>query len=485
MKRTKLLAAVLAGAFAVCPMMALAADVPEVTREEYRYYLEDYAWDKVGRDEYAYYSDDELKAMISGAVKAENLDQLLQQEMGIDTNDSGYMQLVQRELMLDFDYSLDELYQYTDAELEQLLARHYIDEERLFIKNMLYKYYDTDLNTEPYSMLELLKIYYQVDLKTDHNIDESFDNMTSSEVTDHYDSLILIDALQEVHGTEIDYSVYSLEELRDLRKKDVFMESLQNEYGITEDLSAYSGEELEIMRDKYQAAKFIKLFHDVEVDAESHTLTELNSLRGRLDAEKSLRNMGITKDLSRYNDEAVERLYLEELWMRNIGDGRDLSIYTTEELDDLYYDMLTARATADLLELRAEINAEEAAERAEAEKELRIRINGELMYLPENDKQYTPIGYAYKSDAPVITRNDRVYLPYEAMFDVLGAEATLNAHTGVITAQKDGVTAVFDTASGEVFMTETHTYVQLRSAAAAVGAAVTWTPMPHLIQIQY
>ena len=75
------------------------------------------------------------------------------------------------------------------------------------------------------------------------------------------------------------------------------MESLQNEYGITEDLSAYSGEELEIMRDKYQAAKFIKLFHDVEVDAESHTLTELNSLRGRLDAEKSLRNMGITKDL--------------------------------------------------------------------------------------------------------------------------------------------------------------------------------------------
>jgi len=41
MKRTKLLTAVLAGAFAVCPMMALATDVQEVTREEYRYYLED------------------------------------------------------------------------------------------------------------------------------------------------------------------------------------------------------------------------------------------------------------------------------------------------------------------------------------------------------------------------------------------------------------------------------------------------------------
>ncbi len=485
MKRTKLLTAVLTGAFAVCPMMALAADVPEVTREEYRYYLEDYAWDEVGRDEYSYYSDDELKAMISEAVKAEILDQLLQQEMGIDANDSGYMQLVQRELMLDFDYTLDELHQYTDAELEQLLARRYIDEERLFIKNMLYKYYDTDLNTEPYSMLELLKIYYQVDLKTDHNIDESFDNMTSSEVTDHYDSLILIDALQEAHGTEIDYSVYSLEELRDLRKKDINIENLQNEYGVTEDLSVYSAKEIEILHDKYQAAKFIKLFHDVDVDVESHTLTELQSWRSRLDAEKSLRNMGITKDLSRYNDEAVERLYLEELWERNIGDGRDLSIYTTEELDGLYYGVLTARATADLLELRAKINADEAAERAEAEKKLRIRINGELMYLPENDKQYTPIGYAYKSDAPVITRNDRVYLPYETMFDVLGAEAALNAHTGVITAQKDGVTAVFDTASGEVFMTETHTYVQLRSAAAAFGAAVTWTPMPHLIQIQY
>ncbi|MBQ2021830.1 MAG: hypothetical protein II211_05410 [Peptococcaceae bacterium] len=485
MKRTKLLTAVLAGAFAMCPMMALAVDVPEVSREEYRYYLEDYAWDTVGRDEYAYYSDDELKAMISEAVKAEILDQMLQQGMGIDTDDSGYMQLVQRELMLDFDYTLDELRQYTDAELEQLLARHYIDEERLFIKNMLYKYYDTDLNTEPYSMLELLKIYYQVDLKTDHNIEESFDNMTSSEVTDHYDSLILIDALQAVHGTEIDYSTYSVEELRDLRKRDINIESLQVEYGVTEDLSVYSAKEIEILHDKYQAAKFIKLFHNVDVDVESHTLTELKSLRGRLDAEKSLRNMGIIKDLSRYNDEEVERLYLEELWMRNIGDGRDLSVYTTEELDDLYYGVLTARATADLMELRAKINAEEATDRAEKAKKLRIRINGELIYLPEAEAQYTPIGYAYISEAPVMMINDRAFLPYEVMFEALGAEAVLDENTDTITAEKNGVRAVFDKVSGKVVMTDTYTYVQLRSAAEAFGATATWTAVPHEINIRY
>lgn len=485
MKRTKLLTAVLVGAFAMCPMMALAVDGPEVSREEYRYYLEDYAWDTVGRDEYAYYSDDELKEMISEAVKAERLDQLLQQEMGIDDDDSGYMQLVQRELMLDFDYTMNELHQYTDAELEQLLVRHYIDEERLFIKNMLYKYYDTDLNTEPYSMLELLKIYYQVDLKTDHNIEESFDNMTSSEVVDHYDSLILIDALQKVNGTEIDYSVYSVDELRDLRQRDINIESLQDEYGITEDLSVYSAKEIEIMHDKYQAAKFIKLFHNVDVDVESHTLTELKSLRGRLDAEKSLRNMGIVKDLSRYNDEEVERLYLEELWERNIADGRDLSVYTTEELDDLYYEILTARATADLLELRAEINAEEAAERAKEATKLRIRVNDELMYLPEVDKQYIPIGYTYVSDAPVMMINDRAFLPYEVMFEALGAEAVLDENTDIITAEKNGVQAVFDKVSGKVVMTDTHTYVQLRSAAEALGATATWTPVPHEINIRY
>ncbi len=485
MKKTNLLAMLLAGVFTICPMMALAADVPDVTREEYRYYLEDYAWNEIGPDEYSPYSDDELKAMISKAVETDDLAQLIQQEMGLEEKENGYIQVIQRDLMIDFDYTIEEMRQYTDEELEQLLARCYIDEERLSFQELLYKYYDTDLNIEPYSMIDLNKIYLQVDLKQEYHIDTEFGDMTLKELSDSYDSLILIQALQEVHGTDLDYSMYSVDELRDLRKKDIYTETLQNEYGVTEDLSMYSGEEIEILRDKYQTAKFIKLFHDVDVDVESHTLTELKSLRGRLDDEKSLRNMGITKDLSQYTNEEVERLYLEESWERNIADGRDLSVYTTEQLDYLYAEALVAEMTSGLLELRAEINAEEAAERAEKAKKLRIRVNGELMYLPEADKQYTPIGYAYVSNAPVITRNNRVYLPYEVLFDALGAEAVFDDTTNTITAQKNDMTATFTAVSGEVLKENAYTYVQLRSAADALGATVTWTAMPHLIQIQY
>lgn len=487
MKKRKLLTGLLAGALAICPMMAMAAEVPEVSHEEYRYYLEDYVWNELGRGEYTYYTDEELKTMLNETLQEEEKGYLgvMQEELMLDKNDSSYMRMVQQELILDYGYTAEQMRQYTDDELELLLARNYIDKERLSYKELLRDYYNTDLNIEPYSMLDLAKIYLQVDLQQEYGIDVEFGDMTLFELNDYYDRAILIYALQEAHGTGIDYAEYSLEELRDLYKKDIYSEDLMQSYGVTEDLSVYTGEELELMHDKYVAAKFIKLFHGVDVDVESHTLAELQSLRGRLDAEKSLRGMGVTEDFSRYTNEEVERLCLEENWKRNIGDGRDLSVYTTDTLESLYYEMLLSEATEDLLELKREMEAENAAERAEEAKKLCIRINGELMYLPEDGETYTPIGYAYISDAPVLMKDNRAYLPYEVVFDALGAEVVPDDNADTVTAQKNGVQRVFAQAAGEVLITDTCTYVQLRSAADAFGANVTWTAMPHEINIQY
>lgn len=467
MKKTIVLLGVLAMTL-FRPIAAMANDVPEVSWEEYRYYLYDHAWDNIGRGEYAYYTENELKLMLNEKLAESN---------------SSYMQMVREELQTDFNYTIDQLQQYTDNELEQILAYNYIEQQRHDMVKTIYDYYDTEINTESFTMLELLGIYYQVVLEQDYNVVAEFDNtMTGHDIRLFYDRAIVIYSLQDTHGKDFDYDAYTLEKLRDMRKWDVYSEQLRSKYNVTEDLSGYTGTELEVLASKYRIANTLKTIYNIEVNIADYSLFELESWNERLSHEKELRSMGITTDLSGYNNEEVKRLWLETALQNTAKNHENLSQYTTDKLYDLYI----ASLTSDILEkVKAEKEAKEKAEAEAKAKKLRIRVNGELMYLPEADKQYTPIGYAYISEAPVMMINDRAFLPYEVMFEALGAEAVLDENTDTITAEKNGVRAVFDKVSGKVVMTDTYTYVQLRSAAEAFGATATWTAVPHEINIRY
>lgn len=480
MKHKKILAtAVLTGTMMVSGT-AFAADIPDVSRADYRYYLEDYAWDYVEKGEYAYHTDEELKALLNETLAKDN---------------TSYPQLVKEKLQDEYHYTAGELNGHTENELEKLLAYEYMQQQRKFMKDMLQEYYNTDVDIERYTSLELLEIYYEELLQQDYQVTAELNGKTGYEMASVYDRTGAIHSLQERYGVDVDFDKYTLDELRDMGYWYIYSEQLRENWGVQEDLSAYTGEELETLVSKYRSASVLKEQYNIEVDINDYTAAELSEWRNRLDTEKALRGMGVTEDLSDYRNDEVQRLWLERSWEKVIGDDTDLSQYDNEALYKLYLEKSTELLLGDLLAEKEQMKVEKEAAKAE---KLKIRVNGALMYLPDEEKGCKAIGYLYESPEAAVIENGRCYLPCQALADALRAEAVFDDKTDNVTMKKGDYSMQLQIGNSECIMNNNRAimdavpfiqhgeiYIPVRPIAEALGADIQWDDASNTMYIRY
>lgn len=67
---------------------------------------------------------------------------------------------------------------------------------------------------------------------------------------------------------------------------------------------------------------------------------------------------------------------------------------------------------------------------------IEIQINGEEMYIIEDAEDSFAQYYTYVSDTAPVMKDDRVYIPFRAVFEALGAEVQYDAGSKTITAKR-------------------------------------------------
>lgn len=381
------------------PEAAWAAEVPEVTAEEYRYFLECFASSYLEDDNLSFYDDMQLREKLEEAVK---------KDMG---DYRGFL------IAVIWDDEEIEFEKYTDEDLEKFATRRLSDYVYEATVDALKTDYQIEVNPADYSPQELEAMYYRTALQRDLAVQENLSNYTWYELLNKYTRM-------------------------DLEK------TLQEKYGQTENLDRY-------------------------------TINELYSLRYRLSLEKELKEVyGIKEDLTAYDISNIEyAVYVAERLREEYAVTEDLSKYTLEELEELYYAL-----EEDAWEKEQEKWEEEARTR------VNIQINGENMYFTDGEADDWWSQYAtYTSDVRPVMKDDRVYIPFRAVFEALGAEVAYDAASKTITAKRsnrtvsftagqpqyvmDGVTIPMD---AQAFVQDGRTFVPVRFASQALGAAVGW-----------
>ncbi len=124
----------------------------------------------------------------------------------------------------------------------------------------------------------------------------------------------------------------------------------------------------------------------------------------------------------------------------------------------------------------------------EARTRVNIQINGENMYFTDGEADDWWSQYAaYTSDVRPVMKDDRVYIPFRAVFEALGAEVAYDAASKTVTAKRSnrtvsfysGATAICDgwcdhSMDAQAFVQDGRTFVPVRFASQALGAAVGW-----------
>ena len=423
------------------PTAAWAAEkqeVPQVTEMEYRFFLEYFALDYLTAEDIAQASNEELREQLIVAIEAQE--------------ERGYR-----------------------AELEDRLTRSYYYVEG-----------DTNIDVDLYTVEELERFtvrliadgryeYFYEELSEEGKAKLALDNSTPQEIMAAYYK----EGLQQNYSVVIEDEEQPWYILREKYRWYFAAESLQDDYGLTEDLSGYTADELEKMYDRLTLEKSIRS-HGFTEDLSGYTLEELYQLDERLDYEKWLReDFGVTEDLSGYTADELEkmydRLYLEEA-IREFGSTEDLSGYTVEELEALHDELQEEQDCTDW----------QAYEETYANR-IEIQINGEEMYITENAEDSFAQYYTYVSDTAPVMKDDRVYIPFRAVFEALGAEVQYDADSKTITAKRgsrevaftvgqdsyssNGVVVPTDAAA---FVQDGRTFVPVRFASQALGVAVGW-----------
>lgn len=427
MKNGKWMLGLLVLALLLLPSAAWAAEVPEVTEDEYRYYLEYMACDVIEGDLSAY-SNEELREQIIADIEEEE----------------PYTDYLEFWLWDDYSFEESDFGKYKAEDLEKFMARAFADDSYGFTTELLQKDYQVSVpeNSTPQ---EIDVLYYQTMLQKDYNITEDMSGIPWYILADKYYQVCYIDGLREGLGEP--KTEYKLAEL-DALEKQLEIKSIQRDYGVTKDLSGYS-------------------------------LEELYDLRARFSVEKEIRDAGYTGDLSSYTVEELcelsERTALEKQ-IREYGYTGDLSSYT---LDELYEMASTLRSVA--------WEKEWAAEREAAKTKVNVQINGEELYVTEGKDDEWAQYYTYTSDAAPIIKDGRTYIPFRAVFEALGADVSYNASAKTVTAKRgertvsfavgqnqyisNGVTVQMD---AQTFVQNGRTFVPVRFASQALGAAVGW-----------
>lgn len=383
------------------PGAAWATEVPEVTADEYRYYLEYSAWSWLDEVDFSHYSDAELQQLVKKAVEEETGD---------------YVEELEFVLWDDYMFEEADMGKFTEAELEKFMARALSDEACNVYAWCLKKEYQIEIDPADYTPQEIKALYYKTCLREKYQITEGVETLTWYQLEDLY---------------------YRIERENNLREK----------YGVTEDLSHY-------------------------------TKAELIALNDRLWLEQHLRDTyGVTEDLSHYTEaelDALEnRLSLEQLLREEYGVTENLTNYTVAELEEMY---------------DAYCEQQWQQEQAEARTQINIQINGEKMYFPEQSgDDWRKSLYKYSSDVRPVIKEDRVYIPFRAVFETLGAEVSYDTAGNTVMAKRDNKTVSFMAGQSqyvmngvtiqmdaETFVKDGRTFVPVRFASQALGAAVGW-----------
>lgn len=389
------------------PSAAWATTVPEVTAEEYRYFLECVAVDAVylDLDEIAQYDDAALRAKVIAAVEEE----------------VSYRDFMEYDLWDGFptEYLTEqEMGKYSEKELEQMEAHAYAQMEYTYTKDALQKDYQIAVPADS-TPQEIAVLYYRTLLQKEYGITEDLSDKPWYVLQQYYYQMSHIVSLEEELGEKQD--TYVLAELEELEKA-LTMQLLQRDSGTTQDLSDYSLEELQQLQFELQ-----------------------------------------------------ERTTLEQE-IRDYDYQGDLSDYTLDEL----YELESSLAYAVW-------EKEYEAEQATAKSKVSVQINGEELYVTAGQADAEAAAHTYTSDAAPIIRDGRTYIPFRAVFEALGADVSYNATDKTVTAKRgertvsfavgqncyvsNGVTVQMD---AQTFVQAGRTFVPVRFASQALGAAVGW-----------
>lgn len=421
-------------AFFLLPTAGWASDVPEVTEEEYRFYLEMYGVYYLEEQDFSQYTNEQLQQKIIEAVHADGED---------------YVDFLEYNLWDDYHFPEESFGKYTVAELERFWVRALCDDVRAKIEDSLKENFQLEVNVTEKKPQEVLALYYRTKLEQEFQITDNLSNQSWYALELLYQRTVIIAYIKENYAVTDDLSAYSLEELNTLLSKYEAIRYLQSECGVTEDLSHYTQDELDQMRERLSVIKEIQENYGVTEVLSGYTQAELELLKERLSLEQSLRmEYGVTEDLSNYNLEQLRELQLE-LWT---------------EANDNWWDTYAQNQR----------------------NKIEIQINGEDMHFTE-DGYWRQKADGYSSDVRPIMKDDHVYIPFRAVFEALGADISYDTAHKTVTAQRETRTISFrpDAANyvmngvsvatdQPAFVQNGRIYVPVRFASQALGVAVGW-----------
>jgi len=422
-------------AFLLLPAMAWATSVPEVTEAEYRYFLEKWAPEYLDETDYTQYSDKALHTLFVEAVTAKEGD---------------YAEFLRFALADAYVLDAADADHYSVDELEQFAARSIADDCYEETASCLSDEYQIQVDVKTTSPQELESLYWRTALQQDFAVTEDLSDDAWYQLEDRYRRMQAEQELREDYGVTEDLSGYTTDELRDKVYRLYLETDLRGNYGVTEDLSDYTDDELEEMSYRLCLEVELREDYDVTEDLSGYTDEELEEMSYRFSLEADLRENGVTDDLSSYTTEELEE-WSDALW---------------EESWEATWEQ----------------------EIAEGRKRVQVQINGEpLRCLDADDLIFLPPTDKYTSDVAPVMREERVYIPFRAVFEALGATVSYDAAGKKVTAQRDGRTVSFVAGQAQYttndvtvqmdaqpFVQDGRTFVPVRFASQALGAAVGW-----------
>ena len=475
MRKMKQLCLMVLALFLLLPTTAWAVGVPEVTEDEYRYFLEEAFYYALVDKDLAQYSTEELKELLYKTL---------------DMDEKTYREQLISELWYMYGYSRADIMDYTTEELECCMAEGKSRDVYWRRLAELYQEYQVDANLPQHDPREGQKQYYIVVLQKDYNVTEDLSDYEWYELKRMEQEL----RLQQKYGVTEDLSAYSQDDLDTLEYRKEREMSLKENYGVMEDLSAYTDEELETLESRKWEEGWIREEYGVTEDLSVYTDEELKALKDRLWEEQWLREeYGVTEDLSGYTLEELEamraRLSLEAD-LRQYGAEGDLSQYTMEELEAMEEELSAAYYE----------NWQPAPQPPRTD--VQIQINGLPMKIEKADKGAGSFGIIpaiekenssdlyrkeYRSDVAPVMKEGRVYIPFRAVFEALDATVAYDSQTETVTAQRDKRTVSFTAGQSryvmdgvtidmdaQAFVQDGRTFVPVRFASQALGVSVGW-----------
>lgn len=270
-------------------LTACAMGTPDVTEEEYRYYLEWMALERLDVTEIGNYDDETLRQKMIAAVEQEEPYRDCLEYMLWDGFATEYL-------------SERNMGKFSIEKLEKIAAYAFAQEEYTHTKEELKDDYQITVprNSTPQ---EIAGLYYRTLLQQVYGFTNLEDDTSWYITSEMYYLCQAVDALQQKVSDTTVFTNATLEELQELDRQ-LLADSLQQMYGIQQDISGYTIDELEELEIRLRLEQEARDY-GCTGDLSGYSNDELSMLGFRLAVEKDIRAAGYDGDLSRYTEEEL------------------------------------------------------------------------------------------------------------------------------------------------------------------------------------